>query len=225
MAQTICILLDAEDRTRLAAIVGDRNRPYKYIQRARIVVLSADRLPVLEVARQTGVSRPAVWRWQHRFAEEGVDGLLRDKTRKPGKKPLPATTVAKILALPCGEPPGQATHWTGRMVAKAVGVSLRAVQRVWEANRLQPHRLRQRPGLCRKGRRRRRPLHAPARPCRRRPDRREIALDRTQPGLPMKPGKCGTMTHDYKRNATTTLFAALNILDGTVLGRCMPSHT
>jgi DNA invertase Pin-like site-specific DNA recombinase len=140
MAQTVCILLGEEDRTRLAAIVGDRNRPQKHVQRARIVLLSADRLPVLTVASRTDASRPAVWRWQQRFAEQGVDGLLRDKTRKPGKKPLPAATVAKILALPCGKPPRQATHWTGRMVAKAVGVSLRAVQRIWEANRLQPHR-------------------------------------------------------------------------------------
>jgi hypothetical protein len=83
-----------------------------------------------------------VWRWQQRFAEAGVDGLLRDKTRKPGKAPLSAETVAKVLALPCAEPPGEATHWTGRAVARAVGVSLRAVQRIWQAHRLQPHRIR-----------------------------------------------------------------------------------
>src|ERR1700676_1568648 len=142
MAQTVCILLGEEDRTRLPACVGDRSRPQKHVQRARIVLLSADRLPVLAVASRTDASRPAVWRWQQRFAEAGVEGLLRDKTRKPGKKPLPAATVAKILALPCGEPPGQATHWTGRMAAKAAGVSLRAVQRLWQANRLQPHRIR-----------------------------------------------------------------------------------
>jgi len=142
MAQTVCILVDADERTRLTAIVGDRNRSHKHVQRARIILLSADHQPVLAVARQTGASRPAVWRWQQRFAEQGVDGLLRDKTRKPGKEPLAAATVAKILALPCGEPPGQATHWTGRMVAKAAGVSLRAVQRIWQANRLQPHRIR-----------------------------------------------------------------------------------
>jgi Homeodomain-like domain-containing protein len=82
MAHTVCILLEAEERTRLAAIVGDRNRPYKHIQRVRIVLLSADRLPVVAVARQAGVSRPAVWRWQQRFAEQGVEGLVRDKTRK-----------------------------------------------------------------------------------------------------------------------------------------------
>ena len=88
MAQSVCILVGAEERTRLAAIIGDRNRPQKHVQRARIVLLSADRLPVLSVAQQAGASRPAVWRWQQRFAEAGVDGLLRDKTRKPGKAPI-----------------------------------------------------------------------------------------------------------------------------------------
>lgn len=97
---------------------------------------------MLEVARRTGISRPAVRRWQQRFAEEGVEGLLRDKTRKPGKVPLPPETVAQVLALPCSEPPGEVTHWTGRAVAKAVGSSLSAVQRIWKASRPQPHRLR-----------------------------------------------------------------------------------
>src|SRR5882672_6980025 len=105
MAQTVCILLADEDRLRLAAIVGDRNRPQKHVQRARIVLFSGERLAVLAVAHQSGASRPAVWRWQQRYAEQGVDGLLHDKTRKPGRKPLPAATMAKILALPCGEPP------------------------------------------------------------------------------------------------------------------------
>lgn len=142
MAQTVSILVGTEDRARLAAIIGDRNRPQKHVLRARIVLLSADRLPVIDVARQAEVSRPAVWRWQQRFAEEGIEGLLRDKTRKPGKPPLPVRTVAKVLALPCGEPPGEATHWTGRMVAKVLGISLSAMQRVWDTHRLQPHRLR-----------------------------------------------------------------------------------
>src|SRR5258708_18673408 len=123
MAQTVCILLGDEDRMRLAAIVGDRNRPQKHVQRARIVLLSADRLPVLAVARQTEASRPAVWRWQQRFAEQGVNGLLRDKTRKPGKKPLSAATVAKILALPCSEPPDEPpigrAAWSPRWQASA----------------------------------------------------------------------------------------------------------
>jgi transposase len=233
MGQTACILLGAEDRARLVAVAGDRNRSQKHAQRANIVLLSAERLPVLEVARRTDASRPAVWRWQQRFAEEGVDGLLRDKTRKPGKAPLPAATVARVLALPCGEPPGEATHWTGRMVATAVGISLSAVQRIWEAHRLQPHRIRtfkqsNDPAFTAKvedivGLYMNPPAHAVVVSI---DEKSQIqALDRTQPGLPLKPGKCGTMTHDDKRNGTTTLFAALNILDGTVVGRCMPKHT
>jgi hypothetical protein len=88
MAQTVCLLPPAEDRQRLLAVVADRNRPLKHVQRAHIVFFSADRLPVQEVARRAGVSRPAVWRWQARYAEQGVDGRLRDKTRKPGRAPL-----------------------------------------------------------------------------------------------------------------------------------------
>src|SRR6202162_3296810 len=89
MAQTVCVLPPAEDRERLLAVVADRNRPLKHVQRARIVLYSADRLPVREVARRASVSRPAVWRWQRRFAEEGVDGLLHDRTRAPGTAPVP----------------------------------------------------------------------------------------------------------------------------------------
>src|ERR1700731_557290 len=142
MAQTVNVIVAAEDRERLLAIAGDRNRPLKHVQRARIILLSAERLPVAEVARRAGVSRPAVWRWQRRYGEEGIDSLLRDKTRKPGRAPLSTGVVAKVLASTCSEPPGETTHWTGRAMAKAVGISLRAVQRLWEANRLQPHRLR-----------------------------------------------------------------------------------
>ena len=95
MAQTSCVILSFDDRERLAAIIADRNRPLKHVQRARIILHSDERLSVLEVARRAGVSRPAVWRWQQRYAEDGVDGLLRDKTRPPGKPPLPARTVHK----------------------------------------------------------------------------------------------------------------------------------
>jgi hypothetical protein len=142
LAQTVSPIINPADRERLAAVVADRNRPQKHGQCAKIILLSAERLTVLDVAARSGASRPSVWRWQQRFAEEGVDGLLRDKTRLPGKAPLPLATIAKVLALPCGKPPKAATHWTGRMVAKAVGVSLSAVQRIWQANRLQPHRIR-----------------------------------------------------------------------------------
>src|SRR5271169_1876763 len=232
MAQTVCVLPPAEDRERLLAIVADRNRPLKHVKRADIVLFSAERLSVQEVARHAGVSRPAVWRWQTRYAEHGVEGLLRDKTRKPGRAPLSAKIVAKVIDLTCSERPGHATHWTGRAMAKAVGVSLRAVQRLWEAHRLQPHRIRtfkrsNDPEFAEKvedivGLYMDPPKHTVVVSI---DEKSQIqAIDRTQPGLPLKPGKCGTMTHDYKRNGTTTLFAALNILDGTVIGRCMNRH-
>ena len=233
MTQDVCVIVGDDDRARLEAVVGDRSRPLKHVQRARIVLHSAERLPVLAVARRAGVSRPAVWRWQRRYAEEGVDGLLRDKTRPPGKAPVPAPTVAQVLALTCTEPPGEVTHWTGRAMAKTVGISLRAVQRIWEAHRLQPHRWRtfkrsNDPAFAEKvedvvGLYMHPPAHSIVLSI---DEKSQIqALDRTQPGLPLKPGKCGTMTHDYKRHGTTTLFAALNVLDGTVLGRCMQKHT
>ncbi len=104
MAQTVNITLSTDDRERLAAIIGDRNRPQKHVRRTMIILLSGDRLPVLEVARQAGVSRPAVWRWQQRFAEEGVDGLLRDKTRKPGKEHLFLAGRSTPTILPSDSP-------------------------------------------------------------------------------------------------------------------------
>jgi hypothetical protein len=142
MAQKVCHLVSAEDRARLEAIIADRNRAQKHVARARIILGSAERLPVARVAERAGVGRPAVWRWQERFAEAGVDGLLRDATRKPGKAPLGAATVHRVVALTCAEPPGEATHWTGRAMAENAGISLRSVQRICAAHDLQPHRIR-----------------------------------------------------------------------------------
>ena len=142
MAQKVCVVLSTAEREQLAAVAADRNRPRKHVERARIVLGSADRYSAQRVAQSIGVSRPTVWRWQQRFAESGVEGLLRDKTRKPGKAPLAAETTAQVVALTCTEPPHQATHWTGRAMAKASGISLGSVQRIWRAHKLQPHRLR-----------------------------------------------------------------------------------
>ncbi len=170
MAQTVCVLVSVRKR-QLKAIVANRNCQRKHIERARVILASAERGPVQQIAAQLGVSRPMVWRWQQRFAEEGVDGLLRDKTRKPGKPPIPAETVQRVVALTCGEPPGEITHWTGRAMAKAVGISLRSVQRIWEAHRLQPHRVRtfkrsRDPEVHRETGRCGRPLPRPAGACR-----------------------------------------------------------
>jgi transposase len=232
VAQQVCVVLSAAEREQLSGIVADRNRPGKHVERARIVLASADRHSAQRVAQRVGVSRPTVWRWQQRFAEAGVEGLLRDKTRKPGKAPLAAATTARVVALTCTEPPHQATHWTGRAMAKAIGISLGSVQRIWQAHKLQPHRLRtfkrsRDPSFAAKltdivGLYVDPPAHTVVLSI---DEKSQIqALDRTQPGLPIKPGRCQTMTHDYKRHGTTTLFAALSVLDGSVIGRCMQRH-
>src|SRR5829696_7418580 len=119
--------LSAADRARLEAIAADPNSRQKHAWRARIVLATADSLGTLAIVRRTGKSKPCIWRWQERFMREGVAGLLRDRTRKPGKAPLPASTVARVVELTLQEPPGEATHWTGRTMAEAVGVSLRSV--------------------------------------------------------------------------------------------------
>src|SRR6201997_3919197 len=232
MAQQVCVVLSAAEREQVAAIAADRNRPRKHIERAQIVLASADRLPVQQVAQSIGVSRPTVCRWQQRFAESGIEELLRDKTRKPGKAPIAAETAARVVAMTCTEPPHGATHWTGRAMAKAIGISLGSVQRIWQAHKLQPHRLRtfkrsRDPSFADKltdvvGLYIDPPAHAVVLSI---DEKSQIqALDRTQPGLPIKPGRCQTMTHDYKRHGTTTLFAALSVLDGTVIGCCMQRH-
>ena len=220
------------DRRRLETIISDRSAPQKHVWRANIVLATAEGCGTAQIMRRSGKSKPVVWRWQARFMAEGVEGLTRDKTRKPGKQPLPPGTVQRVVDLALGPPPGEETHWTGRMLARAAGVSLRSVQRILEAHQLAPHRIRTfklstDPKFAEKftdvvGLYVDPPAHAVVLSV---DEKSQIqALDRTQPGLPMKPGRAGTMTHDYKRHGTTTLFAALNILDGTVIGRNMQRH-
>ena len=232
MRAGIVVNVTRADRRRLEAIVSDRSAPQKHVWRAKIILATADGCGTTEIMRRSGKAKPVVWRWQERFMREGVDGLLRDKTRKPGKPPLPAATVQQVIDLVSGPPPGETTHWTGRMLAKAVGISLRSVQRILEAHQLTPHRIRtfklsNDPKFAEKlrdvvGLYVDPPEHAVVLSV---DEKSQIqALDRTQPGLPMKPGRAGTMTHDYKRNGTTTLFAALNVLDGTIIGRNMKRH-
>jgi hypothetical protein len=142
MRQGAILHVSPTDRTRLERVVADRNSPQKHVWRARIVLAAADGHGTGSIRRRAGVSRPTVRRWRERFAQEGVAGLLRDKTRKPGTPPLPPATVDRVVGLTLAEPPGEATHWTGRMMATVVGISLRSVQRIWAAHRLAPHRVR-----------------------------------------------------------------------------------
>src|ERR1700757_5190333 len=232
MRAGIVVNVTRADRLRLEAIVADRSAPQKHVWRAKVILATADGCGTSEIMRRSGKSKPVVWAWQARFMAEGGEGVTRDKTRKPRKKPLPADIVQRVVDLALGPPPGETTQWTGRMLARAVGVSLRSVQRILEAHKLVPHRVRafklsNDPKFAEKlrdvvGLYVDPPAHAVVLSV---DEKSQIqALDRTKPGLPMKPGRAGTMTHDYKRNGTTTLFAALNVLDGTVIGRNMKRH-
>jgi transposase len=232
MRPGISITLSPSERDRLEALIGDRNAAQKHVWRARIVLLSAASLGTNEIMRQTGKSKTCVWRWQERFAEQRRDGLLRDKTRRSRIPPLGAEVAERVVALTQGDPPGETTHWTAAMMASASGISVSSVQRIWRAHGLQPHRVRQfklstDPKFIAKlrdvvGLYVDPPAHAIVLSL---DEKSQIqALDRTQPGLPMKKGRAGTMTHDYKRNGTTTLFAALDVLEGKVIGRCMQRH-
>jgi hypothetical protein len=127
MRTGVVVTVTREDRRRLEAIVLDRGAPQKYVWRANIILATADACGTAKIMQRSGKSKPVVWTWQARFMAEGVDGLVRDKTRKPGKEPLPANAVKRVVDLALGPPPGETTHWTGRMLAKATGVSPRAV--------------------------------------------------------------------------------------------------
>ena len=217
---------------RLERLIADRNTPRKVVWRSRIVLLSAAGCGTMEIMRRTGISKPTVWRWQARYLEAGVDGLLRDKSRPPGTPPLSAAIKTLVLTKTMRETPPDATHWSVRSMARAVGISHTSVQNIWRAHGLKPHlvdsfKVSNDPAFAEKvedvvG------LYLDP------PDKAVVfsvdeksqiqALDRSQPGLPMKKGRAGTMTHDYKRHGTTTLFAALNLLDGKVIGHCMKRH-
>ena len=249
MRTGIEIEVTAVDRARLEAIVADRNSAQKHVWRARIILATADGCGTAEVMRRAGVSKPCVWRWQERFMAEGVDGLLHDKTRPARIPPLPKAVVETVVTRTLGEPPPDGvTHWTAPTMATASGLSVSSVQRIWRTPGLRPHQVRSfklssDPNFAATvedivGLYVAPPAHAvvlsideklpwlPGPTLVVGPEREENqALDRTQPGLPIKPGRLGTMTHDYKRNGTTTWFAALTVLDGTVIGQCMQRPT
>src|SRR4030081_3438314 len=232
MRTGISITLKPADRRRLKVLTRNRNTPHKHVWRAEIVLLSADRVGTNEIMRRTGKSKTCVWRWQDRFMQEGYEGLLRDKTRPSRIRPLGSNITERVVTLTQSDPPAEATHWTSAMMAKAVDISASSVQRIWRMHGLQPHRVKQfklsgDPRFVDKlrdivGLYVDPPAHAIVLSV---DEKSQIqALDRTQPGLPLKQGRAGTMTHDYKRHGTTTLFAALNVLDGTVIGRNMQRH-
>jgi len=228
----ICLFMSAANRSRLEVIIKDRNSSRKAVWRAEIVLATADGHGTNEIMRRTGKSKPCVWRWQERFVDEGVEGLLRDKTRPSRVAPLSEKVKLAVLTKTAKETPADATHWSRTSMAKAAGISPSSVGRIWREAGLKPHRLdtfkvSNDPHFEEK-------VADVVGLYMRPPDKAMVlcvdeksqiqALDRTQPGLPMKKGRAATMTHDYKRHGTTTLFAALDVRSGIVIGDCQPRH-
>lgn len=224
-------LSDAERQT-LSTWSRGRSTPARLVLRARIILAAAAGVMNKDIAVQCATSKKTVSLWRNRFAEQRVEGIAHDAPR-PGRTPaIDKKVVAEIVRKTTQEKPPAATHWSTRTMAEAVGVSKATVQRVWAAQGLKPH-------LCKTFKVSNDPLfaeklvdvvglylnppeHALVLSC---DEKSQIqALDRTQKSLPIVPGRCGTMTHDYKRNGTTTLFAALNVAEGVVIGECLPRH-
>ena len=228
----ICLYLSPADRAELQSLVTNRNTPRKLVWRAKIVLETADGHGTVGIMRRAHTSKPTVWRWQERYLDEGVAGVKRDKTRPSRVPPLPRETRVKVITKTVRETPPNATHWSRSSMAEAVGISPSSVGRIWAEAGLKPHQTRNFKvsndpmfeekvtdivGLY---------LDPPDRAVVLCVDEKSQiqALDRTQPGLPLKKGRAATMTHDYKRHGTTTLFAALDVKSGKVIGDCMPRH-
>lgn len=215
----------------LLKIAKRRNSPQKMVLRVTIVLFAADGMSNNAIAKKLAVNRKTAILWRERFATGGLKAL--DDRSRPGRKPkLSATMIRRIIETTQHTTPPAATHWSNRTLAAHLGVSKSAVQRTWEAHGLKPHlvrtfklsrdkhfveKLEDVIGLY---------LNPPENALVFSFDEKSQiqALDRTQPSLPLKKGRAGTMTHDYKRNGTTTLFAALDVLKGGVIGQCMPRH-
>ena len=226
------IQLTTEQRKTLTLLVKGRRTEVRVAMRAKIVLAAARGLENQEIAEELGITRETVGRWRSRFVEQHVEGILKDRPRG-GRKPTNRSKVeGRIIQMTTQELPANATHWSTRLLAEELGVSQSMVHRVWKANGLKPHlvktfkisndphfeeKLRDVVGLY---------LSPPENALVLSADEKTSiqALDRTQPGLPLNRGRCGTMTHDYKRNGTTTLFAAIELGRGEVIATCMKRH-
>lgn len=226
------IELTVEERETLERWSRGRSTPARLVLRAKIVLAAAAGARNDAIAAACSTAKSTVVRWRKRFAQGRVAGIERDAPRAGRKSTISTSTVEAILRKTTGETPADATHWSTRRMAAAVGVSKATVSRLWRTHGLKPHlvktfkvsndpqfveKLRDVVGLYLAP-----PEHAVVLSC---DEKSQIqALDRTQRSLPMMPGRAGTMTHDYKRNGTTTLFAAIDVAQGRVIGTCQPRH-
>ena len=224
--------ISPEQQRTLEAWIGARNTPQKVVFRSRIVLRAAEGRANRRIAEELQTSRPTVILWRKRFAQGGPAALTEDAPGRGRKPRISSEKIKQIVEARLHTKPKAATHWSVRSMAQAQGVSPATVQRIWDAHGLEPHRTRRFKlsrdqqfvekltdvvGLY---------LNPPDKAVVLCVDEKSQiqALNRTQPGLPMKKGRCGTMTHDYQRHGTTTLFAALHVLAGTVIGECKARH-
>lgn len=226
------LVLTYGQREILEIMAKSRTAAHREVTRAKALLLAADGVASTAIAAQLGVSPSSVVSWRERYAEAGLAKFSQVRAGRGRKPSISEDKIAEIVRLTQESKPAGETHWSCRSMAEAVGVSPATVQRVWSARGLKPHlvktfklsndkrfeeKLIDVVGLY---------LNPPDKAvvlCM--DEKSQIqALDRTQPSLPMKKGRAGTMTHDYKRNGTTTLFAALNVLTGVVIGQCLPRH-
>jgi transposase len=226
------VVLDDQQRKTLEQWARSRSLPIRQVQRARIILLAADGKQDLEIAAAVNISNQKAARWRKRFLQKGLSGLQKDAPRPGRTRTITATKVQDVVRKTTREKPDNATHWSTRTMAAASGISEKSVRRIWHQHGLKPHltrtfKLSNDPQFAEKleaiiGLYLNPPEHAIVLCA---DEKSQIqALDRTQPGLPLKKGRCGTMTHDYKRNGTATLFAAMSTLDGTVISMCDDRH-
>jgi transposase len=226
------LLMTQEQRKTLKNWVRAGTTPQRMVLRAKICLHAAEGLSNNAIAKQLGTSRPTVLLWRERFMQKGVIGISEDAPHGQSSRRLDAQKVKDIVEATLHTTPKGATHWSTRTMAKEFGVHHSTIARIWDAHGLQPHRieafklskdkqfvekLTDVVGVY---------LNPPEKAIVLCVDEKSQiqALDRTQPSLPLIKGRCGTMTHDYKRNGTTCLFAALNVAEGTVIGTCYPRH-
>lgn len=226
------IQLSPNDRTTLEQIARGRRTPVRLVLRAKIVLLAAEGLENREIAAKVNASKPTVGLWRARYAKLGLAGIEKDASRPGRPRKDRRDLEQRIVQMTTQEKPRNATHWSTRSLAAVLKIDHVLVHRVWKAHGLLPHRVRsfklsKDKNFVKKlvdvvGLYLNPPEHALVLCA---DEKSQIqALDRTQPGLPIKKGRCGTMTHDYKRYGTTTLFAALDMLEGRVISECMPRH-
>jgi transposase len=231
-APTPPLKVTAPQREVLETLSRSQTAAHRDVQRAKALLMASDGLATTRVAKEIGVSAATITRWREGFERDGLKGSVKVRPGRGRKPSISPEKVAQIVHATLHETPPGETHWSCRSMARAHGVSHTTVQKIWAARGLKPHRVKtfklsQDPrfeekladvvGLY---------LNPPEKAIVLSMDEKSQiqALDRTQPSLPIRPGRAGTMTHDYKRNGTTTLFAALDVLTGSVIGQCLPRH-